>query len=403
MGRKIHPDTQSFRYAPPAFNSTNGRRKMIKAALPKMAGVFLAGIFFVLWPCTYSNQAHAGEQAEAGAMPDYLSGEEIQSVKVYKAVVPAVVTILTSREVIQAGGAAKQGGIGSGVLISKECHVLTAAHVVEGADQIIVKTQDGKMRPAELLFSESGADIALLKLITPAPELKHAELGDSDRLVVGQSVYAIGSPYGLEDSFSVGHISGIRSFDRYYDGSIQAKFIQTDAAINMGNSGGPLLNSKAQVIGIASRILSVSGGFQGIGFVVPINTAKQLLSLKDRVWLGIEGIYLNREGIATLMNRDMKGGLLIERVTKGSPADKAGLRGGSVPSRMLDRNFLLGGDLIVEFGTREACNSDCLADANKHFGGIDKIPVKFLRGGKMLETTIDLSGTRRNFLEGIKP
>ncbi len=402
MRQETHPATQPYRYEPLGSNSTNGRRQVTKAALLKVAGVFLAAIFFAGWPCTYPHQAHAGEQAKAGAMPDYLSREEIQSVKVYKAVVPAVVTIFTSREVIQEGGAAKKGGIASGVLISEEGHVLTAAHVVSGADEIVVKTRDGKMRPAELLFSEMGADIALIKLITPAPELKHAELGDSDRLLVGQSVYAIGSPYGLEDSFSVGHISGIRSFDRYYDGSIQAKFIQTDAAINMGNSGGPLLNSKAQVIGIASRILSVSGGFQGIGFVVPINTAKQLLSLKDRVWLGIEGIYLNREGIATLMNRDLKGGLLIERVTKGSPGDKAGLRGGSVPSRMLGRDFLLGGDLIVEFGTKEACNSDCLADANKHFGGINKIPVKFLRGGKMLETTIDLSGTRQNFLEGIK-
>ncbi|MFZ0449712.1 MAG: trypsin-like peptidase domain-containing protein [Desulfatiglandaceae bacterium] len=402
MRQKTHADTESLPYETPRFHSTNGRRQVIKAALMKMAVVFLAGLSFMLWSCTYSHQVHAGEQAQAGVMPDYLSGAELQSAKVYQAVVPAVVTIFTSREVIQEEGAAKKGGIGSGVLISKECHVLTAAHVVKGADEIVVKTQDGKMRPAELLFSETGADIALLKLITPAPELKHAELGDSDRLVVGQSVYAIGSPYGLEDSFSVGHISGFRSFERYYDGAIQAKFIQTDAAINMGNSGGPLLNSKAQVIGIASRILSVSGGFQGIGFVVPINTAKKLLSLKDRVWLGIEGIYLNREGISTLMNRDLKGGLLIERVTKGSPADKAGLRGGSVPSRMLGRDFLLGGDLIVEFGTQEACNSDCLAEANKHFGSTDKIPVKFLRGGKMLETTIDLSGTRRNFLEGIK-
>ncbi len=399
MRQKAQSDTERFQYKTLLFYSTNGRHQVIKAALPRMAGVFLAGILFMLWSCTCSHQVHASEQASAGAMPDYLSGAELQSAKVYKAVVPAVVTIFTSREVIQEGGAAKKGGIGSGVLISEECHVLTAAHVVRGADEIVVKTQDGKMRPAELLFSETGADIALLKLITPAPELKHAELGDSDRLVVGQSVYAIGSPYGLENSFSVGHISGFRSFDRYYDGSIQAKFIQTDAAINMGNSGGPLLNSKAQVIGIASQILSVSGGFQGIGFIVPINTAKKLLSLKDRVWLGIEGIYLNREGISTLMNRDLKGGLLIERVTKGSPADKAGLRGGSVPSRMLGRNFLLGGDLIVEFGTREACNSDCLAEANKHFGGIDKIPVKFLRGGKILETIIDLSGTRQNFLE----
>jgi serine protease Do len=404
MRPKTHPDEKPPQYENEnlRFCSINGRQQAAKSVIQKMPGVFFIGIFFLLWSCTYFAQVHADEVAQSRIMPDYLSGEEIQSAKVYKEAVPAVVTIFTSQEVIHEGGAGKKGGIGSGVLISPECHILTAAHVVRGAYEIVVKTQDGKMRPAELLFSETGADIALIKLITPAPELKHAELGDSDRLVVGQSVYAIGSPYGLENSFSVGNISGFRSFDRYYDGAIQAKFLQTDAAINMGNSGGPLLNSKAQVIGITSQILSVTGGFQGIGFVVPINTAKELLSLKDRVWLGIEGIYLNREGISKLMNRDLKGGLLIERVAKGSPADKAGLRGGSVPSRMLGRDFLLGGDLIMEFGTQEACNSDCLVEANKYFGGIDKIPVKFLRGGKILETTIDLAGTRRNFLEGIK-
>jgi serine protease Do len=321
---------------------------------------------------------------------------------VYREILPSVVTIFTSQEVIRQEGSVQAGGIGSGVLISSECHVLTAAHVVRGAEQITVKTQDGKMRPAELLFSEMSADIALIRLIQPEAGLKHAELGDSDQLVVGQWAYAIGSPYGLENSFSVGHISGFRNFDRFYDGSVQAKFIQTDAAINTGNSGGPLLNSKAQVIGIASQIVSVSGGFQGIGFVVPINTAKELLSLKDRVWLGIEGIYLNREGISRLMNRELNGGLLIERVAKGSPADKAGLRGGTIPSRMLERDFLLGGDLIVELGAQEVCDSDCLTEVNKHFGGMDKVQVKFLRAGRMMETTIDLSGTRRNYLDGIK-
>jgi serine protease Do len=341
----------------------------------------------------------AKAESNLRAIPDYLASDELQAAKVYRKVLPTVVTIYTSKKVLQHGGQVEQGGIGSGVLISAECHILTAAHVVKGADEISVKTHDGKLHPAELLFSETSADIALIKLITPDPELEYAELGNSDQLAVGQMAYAIGSPYGLENSFSVGHISGFRDFDRFYDGTIRAKFIQTDAAINMGNSGGPILNSKGQVIGIASQIISVSGGFQGIGFVVPINTAKELLSLKDRVWLGIEGIYLNREGISKILNRDLKGGLLIERVAKGSPADKAGLRGGSVPARMMNRDFLLGGDLIMEFGTEEACNSDCLYEANKHFSGLDRIPVKFLRGGKIMETTIDLSSSRRNFLE----
>ncbi|MEW6667661.1 MAG: trypsin-like peptidase domain-containing protein [Thermodesulfobacteriota bacterium] len=362
----------------------------------------LAGVMLLLLGCAWLLPADAQKPEQERGLLNTLSMDESQAAWVYREILPSVVTIFTSQEQIRQEGAVHTGGIGSGVLISSECHVLTAAHVVRGADEIIVKTQDGKMRSAELLFSEMSADIALIKLTRPEPGLKHAELGDSDQLVVGQSAYAIGSPYGLENSFSVGHISAIRNFDRYYDGTVQARFIQTDAAINTGSSGGPLLNSRAQVIGIASQIVSVSGGFQGIGFVVPINTAKELLSLKDRVWLGIEGIYLNREGISRLMNRDLKGGLLIERVAKGSPADKAGLRGGTIPSRMLDRDFLLGGDLIVELGTQEVCDSDCLAEVNRHFGGKDKVRVKFLRAGRMQETTIDLSGSRRNFLEGIK-
>jgi len=331
--------------------------------------------------------------------PDYLRGDEAQSVRVYRKVLPSVVTLFTSQKIFQDGREAQQKAVGSGVLLSPQCHVLTAAHVVSGAEEIMVKTQDGKLHPAEFLFSEAGADIALIQFIEPVPGLQHAELGDSDELVVGQAAYAIGSPYGLENSFSVGNISGFRDFGRFYDGTIPAKFIQTDAAINVGNSGGPLLNSRGQVVGIASRILSVSGGFQGIGFVVPINTAKALLSFKDRFWLGIEGIYLNEEGIAKLLNRDLKGGLLIERVAKGSPADKAGLQGGSVQARMLGRDFLLGGDLVISFGEEEACSSDCLVDANKRFADSDRLPVKFMRGGVVLETTIDLSLSRRDFLE----
>lgn len=341
----------------------------------------------------------AAAAARKKPVPDRLTQEETQAIKVFKNALPSVVTIYTSQTVVQSDEEVQQGGIGSGILVSPQFHVLTAAHVLKGAEEIVVKTHDGRMHPAEFLFSEASADIALIKLQNPVEGLVHAELGDSDKLVVGQAAYAIGSPYGLESSFSVGHISGFRDFGRFYDGTIPAKFIQTDAAINTGNSGGPLLNSNGQVIGIASRILSVSGGFQGIGFVVPINTAKALLSLKNRFWLGIEGIYLNQEGIARLMNRELKGGLLIERVAKGSPADKAGLRGGSVPARLLNRDFLLGGDLVISFGTEEACDSECLVQSGRQFVDADRLPVKFLRSGAVMETTIDLSGSRRNFLE----
>ncbi len=332
-------------------------------------------------------------------MPDYLSGDEARSAALYRDVLPTVVTIFTERKVIQKEGQVPQGSLGSGVIVSAENHVLTAAHVVQGADVIRVKTSDGKQRQAKLLFSEVSADIALLQFVTIEPERPYANMGDSDQLAVGQRAFAIGSPYGLENSFSVGYISGFHEFNRLYDGTIKAEFIQTDAAINTGNSGGPIFNSRSEVIGIASSIITQSGGFQGLGLVVAINTAKQLMALEDRVWMGIEGIFLIREVIATIMNHDLEGGLLIERVAKGSPADKAGLRGGSFSGRLMDREFLLGGDLIIQFNTHEICHMECLLEAKKNLSGLDKIPVTYLREGIEMTTVIDVSQSRKNYLK----
>lgn len=331
-------------------------------------------------------------------VPGYLSAAERRVVELYQRVLPTVVTVLTARKTYDAKAAGRQMSVGSGVLISPQCHVLTAAHVVEKAESIRVQTTGGKSYKAMVLFAEPSADIALIRLFEPDCNLPHARLGDSDRLAVGQIVFAVGSPYGLEHSFSVGHISGFREFDRLYEGTILAEFIQTDAAINIGNSGGPIFNSRGEVIGIASRIISVSGGSQGLGFAVAINTAKQLLALEDRVWVGIEGIYLNAEQIDRLLNRKIEGGLLVERVVKGSPADRAGLRGGTVLAHIQGRDFMLGGDLIVQLGSQPACRVECLAEAKKHLKGMDRIPVKFLRGGKTMNAVIDMTESRRNFL-----
>ena len=332
-------------------------------------------------------------------IPGYLSASERKVVDLYRRVLPTVVTVITARKTFAAKESGPRVNLGSGVLISPQCHILTAAHVVQKAEKISVKTIDGKMREAEVLFTEPSADIALIKLSEPDKTLPHAKLGDSDRLAVGQITFAVGSPYGLEHSFSVGHISGFREFDRLYDGTILAEFIQTDAAINTGNSGGPVFNSRGEVIGIASRIISVSGGSQGLGFAVAINTAKKLLALEDRVWIGIEGIFLNSEQIARLFNRQLEGGLLVERVVKGSPADRAGIRGGTLPAHIKSRDFMLGGDLIIQLGSQSACHVECLIEASKHLKGLDRIPVKFLRGGKIMDAVIDVTNSRRNFLK----
>ncbi len=344
-----------------------------------------------------SAQEHAPPKVRTP--PNDLHGDEAREVKLYQEILPTVVTIYTRKEVLTGEGRTVQTGLGSGVLISPDGHILTAAHLLEGAEAIEVKISDGRMRGAELLYSEASADIALIQLVNPPSGLHHARLGDSDRLAIGQWAYVIGSPFGLENSFSVGHISGFREFGRLYDGTILAEFIQVDAAINSGNSGGPVFDSRGEVIGIASRILTHSGGFQGLGFVVAINTAKQLLALEDRLWMGIEAIFLDRQQLEDLMNLDRDGGLLVQRVAKGSPADKAGLRGGSVPAKIFGQEILLGGDLILEFHHQETCHSQCLLRVGEELSTVDRIPMKILRGGKVIEVTLDVSKTRRNFLE----
>ena len=340
-------------------------------------------------------QEHASPKLRR--VPDYLEGRERRAVEIYQRVVPTVVTIFTSQQALLGTSDEPRQGIGSGVLISPDCHILTAAHVVDGSDAIVVKTNRGSMHPARLLFSEPSADIALIQFIEPLPELPHAALGNSDDLAVGQDVYVLGTPYGLENSYTLGNISGFREF-RLYDGTIVAEFIQTDAAINSGNSGGPMFNSRGEVVGISSRILSESGGFQGLGFVVTINTAKQLLALEERAWTGLDTIFLDRAKLAAILNLDYEGGLLVQNVARGSPAEHAGLRGGTIPARIGERELLLGGDLILEIGSQEACHSECLVRAHTHIHDQSRIPVKFLRGGVVTDVVIDVSATRRSFL-----
>lgn len=331
--------------------------------------------------------------------PTYLSTEEATVSDIYKKVLPAVVTIFTTSNNFTEKGAIKSQGQGSGVLISHDCYILTAAHVVDGASEILVKTQDGKMRKATILFSEKTADIALLQLKVLDASLAHAKLGDSDTLAVGQNVYAIGSPYGLENSFSSGIISAFRGFNMLYDGTVNVEFIQTDAAINSGNSGGPLFNSQGEVVGIASSILTVSGGFQGIGMVVAINTAKDLLAFEDRPWIGIESVFLTQEEYAKLFNLNIPtGGVLIQNVAVNSPAAKAGLRGGYISANVAGREILFGGDIILQIGNQVTCHVDCLENSKGAHVDENKINIQYLREGKVFTAILDVTDTRRNFL-----
>lgn len=363
----------------------------------KLSHIFL-GILLILGHWTLSAQPSSHASSKERTFPDYLSKDELTLAKLYKKVIPSVVTIYTTSDSFTQKGPSQNQGLGSGVLISHDCHILTAAHVVDGSTKIVVKTHDGKKRNATVLFSEKSADIALLRLDQPDPSLTHAVLGDSDVMAVGQNIYAIGSPYGMENSFSAGIVSAFRGFNALYDGTVNIEFIQTDAAINSGNSGGPLFNSQGEVIGIASSILTVSGGFQGIGMAVTINTAKDLLSFEDRPWIGVDGILLQKEEFAKVFNLNLPGGLLVQKVAKGSPASKAGLRGGTITANVLGRSLLLGGDIILEIGSQEACHVACLEGAKQHLKDENTINIRYLRDGKEHTAVVDVSETRKNFL-----
>lgn len=354
-------------------------------------------LFFVGFLGSLNAQLQHAEPKQR-SIPQYLNTDELGKATLFKNAVESVVTIYTSAKTFTDQGPQQNSGLGSGVLISSDCHILTAAHVVDGTNKIKVKTQDGKLRDATVLFSEKSADIALLKLDVPDSSLKHAALGDSDNAVVGQNIYAIGSPYGLENSFSAGIISAFRSFNSVYDGTVQIEFIQTDAAINSGNSGGPLFNSNGEVIGIASSILTVSGGFQGIGMAVTSNTIKGLLAFEDRPWIGIESVFLQSEDLSRLFNLNLSGGLLVQKVAKSSPAHKAGLRGGSVPATIGGRSVLLGGDIILKMDKQSTCHIGCLEGVRNVLASKDKIDITFLRGGKQQMVTVDVSEVRKNFL-----
>ncbi|MFS4454728.1 S1C family serine protease [Maribacter sp. 2304DJ31-5] len=332
--------------------------------------------------------------------PNNLAPAEAQVARVYQKVISSVVTIYTTSSSYTEKGPVQNNGLGSGVLISGDCHILTAAHVVDGSTKIEVKTTDGKLRKATILFSEKSADIALLKLDVPDRNLTHATLGDSDIMAVGQNVYAIGSPYGMENSFSSGIVSAFRNFNTLYDGTVNIEFIQTDAAINQGNSGGPLFNSNGEVVGIASSILTVSGGFQGIGMAVTSNTVKGLLAFEDRPWIGIEGVFLKSGELAKLFNLNLSGGLLVQKVGSSSPADKAGLKGGYIPANIGGKPFLFGGDIILKIGPQDTCHVGCLEGIRKTLVNKEKIDVRYLREGKEYMVTLDVSEVRKNFLKG---
>lgn len=282
---------------------------------------------------------------------------------IYERVAPSVVNI----EVVAAESIAGflDFGRGSGFVLDLDGHIITNAHVVQDAREVRVTFNDGYVADATVVGVDAYSDLAVIRVNVDAAHLHPVTLGDSEALRVGERAVAIGNPFGLASSMTVGIVSGLgrqlRSAE-LIDSSAPPGFqnpsiIQVDADINPGNSGGPLLNSKGEVIGVNTAIRTESGIFEGVGFSVPSSTVKRVvpeLIEKGRVdysWLGISARSADDgfgvAGLAEPLNLPVSAGVLISTVAPGSPADKAGLRGGSSFTRVRDRDICVGGDIIV--------------------------------------------------------
>ncbi|BFM14012.1 trypsin-like peptidase domain-containing protein [Maricurvus nonylphenolicus] len=314
--------------------------------------------------------------------------------KVYAKVKDSVVTIKTNKYVekeTEEGVVSSQlGGIGSGVILDKDGLILTAAHVVHIADRIEVNTNDGKTHHATVISSIPFADLALVKMTEPPKNLPTVKTGDSDKMRIGQEVFVVGAPYGLSQTLTVGHFSGRRHSDNE-NGLIDTEFLQTDAPINKGNSGGPMFNTKGEVIGIVSHIRSSSGGSEGLGFAASINMARDLFLDHEHVWAGMELVPMSPM-MARAINAPYPDAILVQQVAYGSLADKLGIQPGRIPAIINGRKMLLGGDVIIAFGDHPIkLSKESLVTAREYMGGVavgEPIEMTVFRDGEQIKLSI---------------
>ena len=309
--------------------------------------------------------------------------------EVFRKVTPSVVVIRATGREVSATGQKRFAETGSGVLISTDGKVMTAAHVVHTMDAITVEFLGGESVSARVISSEPAADLSLLQLERVPATARVAKMANSDSVQVGDAVVIVGAPYGLSYSLSNGVISARWAPNTVYPPMPLAEFFQTTATINTGNSGGPMFNMAGDVIGIVSHNISKSGGSEGLGFVVTLNTAKQLLLEKKSFWSGLEGQLLP-DDVADLLNLPANAtGYIVKNVARGSPGEEIGLRAGTRVVVIDGREFVLGGDIILEalgFGMK-AANLPKIREALARLQSGDSFKVKVLRAGQTLELT----------------
>jgi serine protease Do len=318
---------------------------------------------------------------------------------VFTQVSAAVVVVRTTERTVSRRSNGRQvsvEGLGSGVLVSGDGKIVTAAHVVQTADTVVVEFADQGPVTAEVIASEPAADVALLKVQRVPDGVKPVKLGDSDKMQIGEQVLVVGAPLGITHTLTVGHLSARHKPNATFSSMLTAEFFQTDAAINRGNSGGPMFNVKGEVIGIVSYMLSLSGGSDGLGFAVTSNTTRRLLLDEPSVWSGLDGYLLAGEAARAFnLPVGFEAGLLVQRVALGSPADQLGVRGGKFTVAIQDKELLLGGDVILAVEGIAIGAPDAYERIRHRMielrGASGTVHVTLLRGGE----TLELAGTAK--------
>ena len=324
-----------------------------------------------------------------------LGADELNNIEVYKSSKDAVVYITSTVyqrtfffEVVPSRE------LGSGFIINAEGQILTNYHVISGSSQVVVTLPDHSQYKAQVLVRDQQDDLAVVK-IEPKKKLPHLNLGDSDHLQVGQKVLAIGNPFGLDGTLTTGVVSSLGREIRSENNQTLEGMIQTDAAINSGNSGGPLLDSQGNVIGINTAIYGPNGGNVGIGFALPINRAKSMLDdfragrSFGRPRLGISTVFVAGD-LAEALRLPSSGGLLIQEVARGSAAADSGLRGASNSVVVGNQQLGVGGDLVTAVDGKAVDEPDSLTRviARKRPGDI--IDLTVIRNGRSTDVKVKL-------------
>ena len=378
----------------------------------RQAGAPLASqAFTARAPAAQAIQVKDSPSAPLDVSPEY-SADEQENIGVYERLNEGVVNITTEQLYYNwfSEAVPQEGDSGSGSIIDAQGYVLTNKHVVKDAYKVYVSLADGSRYEAKVVGIDPENDLAVIKFSPPkGVKLTVIPYGDSTRLKVGQKLLAIGNPFGLERTLTRGIVSGVgrpvSQSERDANGAtttvVIQNMIQTDASINPGNSGGPLLNSRGEMIGVNTMIYSPSGGSVGIGFAVPVDTAKRVVPelMKSghvsRGWIDMTSVALFSDLVDYMKQNNIPApvdsGLLVSQVSRGGNAERAGVRGGSQQVRTRTSSFYVGGDIVVSVNGVKTDSEAQLYVALENTKPGDKVEIVYYRGSKKMTAQVQLS------------